>query len=586
ISIALGFAHFAASPELEVDLIDMPGHERFVRTMIAGATGIDAVLLVVAANEGIKPQTREHLDIAGLLGLRRAVIAVSKADLVEPGQAAEMGEEAAVLAARAGLQADAPVAVCAPAGTGLERLREAVARLGVALAAPASDGVPFLPIDRAFSVAGHGTVVTGTLRGGPLAPGDTLELLPARRPVRVRGLQVHGARVGGAVPGQRVAVNLRDVEAGQVASGAALAPAGVLGPSRWLTVQLRSVADAAELPTASRVQALLGTAEIPARLRLLDRDVLGPGETAPAQLHLAEAVAIPAREHLVLRQASPARTVAGGLILEAETGRQRRHAAAVLQRVALLAGEDMAALVASAIENAGEAGMTLHSLSRLTGRAPVAVAALVQTLPVVTGRKGTVVARAGFERLQARIVILLRRHEDGLRREALLPLLPALGPGLLDDALQALAGKGSVRQSGGIYAVPRPERDAAKAQSEAALEQRMAELLRRGGLTPPDPAPLAADIRMRRSLDRLLREGVLVRTHDRVQKRDILFHREAVAEAQRRLAPLLAKEPGLLVSEIGAALGISRKYSVPLLEHLDAIRFTRRVADRRLLATL
>jgi len=191
ISIALGFAVLALE-DAEVDLVDMPGHERFVRTMVSGATGIGAALLVVAANEGVMPQTREHVDIAGLLGVRRAVIAISKAELVSPDQAAAVCREAAKLAAAAGLQAGAPVPVSALTGQGLDTLTGAIAALLNSTALPEDAGLPWLPIDRAFSVSGHGTVVTGTLRRGTLTVGDEIEILPGGTPARVRELQVHG----------------------------------------------------------------------------------------------------------------------------------------------------------------------------------------------------------------------------------------------------------------------------------------------------------------------------------------------------------------------------------------------------------
>ena len=228
ISIALGFAHLKVGPDTDIDLIDMPGHERFVRTMISGATGLDAVLLVVAANEGIKPQTVEHVDIAGLLGLRRAVIAVSKTDLVAPEKAGRVAEDAVRLLARSGLEPLPPVMTSALRENGMEELRRTLQALAANEPARAADGLAFLPIDRAFSMAGHGPVVTGTLRGAAITAGDTLELLPSRRTVRVRAVQVHGVRVATATPGQRVALNLRDIEIAELERGMALC-----APTRW-----------------------------------------------------------------------------------------------------------------------------------------------------------------------------------------------------------------------------------------------------------------------------------------------------------------------------------------------------------------
>ena len=586
ISIALGFAHFTlgADPGTVVDIIDMPGHERFVRTMVSGATGINAVLLVVAANEGIKPQTVEHVDIAALLGLKRAVIAISKADLVAPEVAAAVAREAAALAARTGFQGPPPVLTAATTGEGIAELRAAISAVLQEAAPVKADGLPYLPIDRAFSIAGHGTVVTGTLRGGPLSPGDEIELAPGGMELRVRGLQVHGARVAVAQPGQRVAVNLRGAETAQVPRGAALVTRGALPPSTWLSVALRAVESAPPLRTTTRLRLLLGTQEIEARLRLLDREVLEPGESALAQLHCAAPVAVPARERFVLRIASPARTVAGGEILEAETARLRRHAPAVLERLAALAGATPPQVVAQEVARAGAAGVALGRLARLSALSPARLAEVLQALPVIVTRGGVAVTREAFEVAMARLLRLLAAQAESVPRDKLRALLPEAGEAVLEEVVARLVAAGTLRQEGGAVRVPRPAQEQAHARQEAALAARLAEALRQGGLSPPDASSIAPDPQARRVLEKLVRAGIIVRAPDRVQKREVLFHRDAVAAAQRLLAPLLAQPPGLLVKEAGAALGISRKYSVPLLEHFDAIHFTRRIEDRRVLA--
>ena len=583
ISIVLGFAHFVAGGAT-VDLVDMPGHERFVRTMVSGATGIDAVLLVVAANEGVMPQTREHVDIAGLLGLRRAVVAVTKADLVPPAQAEAVGQEAVALLARAGLAAAAPVPVSAATGQGVGILSGAIAGLVDAASAPSDDGFPFLPVDRAFSVPGHGTVVTGTLRRGALATGDVMEVAPGALPVRVRGLQVHGARVAAAMPGQRVAANLRGVEVTQVGRGAALTAAGLLPASAWLSVRIHALDGVAPLRNGAELQLLLGTAETPVRLRLLDRDELAPAAAAPAQLRCTQPVVTPARERFILRTATPALTVAGGTILDPGAVRLRRRAPEVLDRLAALAGLDAPGIVAWAVAAAGPAGVRLPDLARLAGVAPGRLAGLLLASTVVLPGHAAV-SRDALDAVLRRIPILLSgQPADGLPREGLQRLMAGTGPVVLDAALARLSAAGAVQTRAGLVGLPRPDLDANRARAAASLTARLSDTLRRAGLSPPDLVALAPDLPARQALDRLLRDGAAIRAADRVQKRDVVFHRDAIEAARRVLAPLLAQGPGLLVAEAGAALGISRKYSVPLLEYLDAIHFTRRVGDRRVLA--
>ena len=584
ISIALGFAHLRVGPDADIDLIDMPGHERFVRTMICGATGIDAVLLVLAANEGVKPQTVEHVNIAGLLGLRRAVVAITKTDLVAPEQARRVAEDAVSLLARSGLELLPPVMTSALQEQGIEALRGALKALAVNQQPRAADGLAFLPIDRTFSIAGHGPVVTGTLRGATVTAGDALELLPLRRTVRVRALQVHGAGVATAVPGQRVALNLRDVEIAELKRGMALAALDTLTLSDWLTISVRAVEDAPPLKNGMKLRAMLGTGEFDARMRLLDRDVLVAGEGGFAQLHFDEPVALPAREHVVLRLLSAPQTVAGGKVLDLGTRRQRRKCPRILQRLEDLRALSPAGLVAAEVQREGAAGTTLRRLSQLSALAMPRVSELLRTLPVVVTRSGLVVQQSDLDDLLSRIPLLLAPHSTGLSRDKLLLALPGTGTAVLEEAIGRLRVCGVIRERSSQLSVPRPDEDRARARKESERALHIVETLRRGGLTPPSPREIVTDPESKRAVDRLLREGVIVRAVDRAKGREILFHQDAIEDARRRLEPLLERAPGLLVTEVGETLGISRKYSMPLLDHLDTIRFTRRINDRRVRA--
>jgi selenocysteine-specific elongation factor len=584
ISIALGFASLRVGVDSDIDLIDMPGHERFVRTMVSGATGMDAVLLVVAANEGIKPQTVEHIHIASLLGVHQAVVAISKTDLVSPEQSALVAEETVRLLARRGMRTVALVMTSAREATGIEQLRESLNQLAKGQRQRSAEGTVFLPIDRAFNMVGHGPVVTGTLRGASVSAGDTLELLPLGRRVRVRAVQVHGAPVASGMPGQRVALNLRDVEVAALERGMVLAAPDTLTPSDRLTLSIRAVEGSPPLQTGMRLLALSGTCELEVRLRLLDRDVLDAGQIGFAQLHCERPIALAAGEHCVLRLLAPSQTVAGGRILETGTRRQRRNCPRVLRRLEDLRTLPPIAMFAAEVRRAGQAGTTVRCLSQLASLAIPVVAEYLKALPVVVTRSGLVVDRLEFEKLLEHIPTLLAPHPDGLSREKLLSALPGSGSAVLDEALGRLRLFGAVTERAGRLLVPRPEADRARAHSEADRATEIAEDLRRAGLKPRDPSSIVTDSQSKRAVDRLLREGVVVRTQDRAKGREIWFHRDAVQAAQRRLAPLLEQPPGLLVTEIGVALGISRKYSMPLLDYLDTIRFTCRVNDRRVRA--
>ena len=586
ISIALGFAH-ARFGGAEVDFIDMPGHERFVRTMISGATGIGEALLVVAANEGVKPQTVEHLEIAALLGLRRVLPVIAKADLVTPAQAGASVAAVLELVDGLGLQAEPPCIVSAVSGEGLDALRQALARLAEQAPSVPDDGFPWLPIDRAFSIAGRGTVVTGTLRRGGLGETDALALAPGGPVARVRGLQVHGAPVSTAAPGQRVAVNLRGVEPSQAPRGAALTAPGLLAASRWLSLEVRALAGAPPLKTGVRLALLFGAAEVDARLRLLDRDVLQPGDTALAQLETAEPVSLPGRERIVLRIPSPAATVAGGRVLDPGARRLRRGDAEVLRRLQALAGAAPEEIVRSGLAEAAAQGALLNRLAALAGLSPARVAAQLEADGAASLPDGLVLDPAAFAALARAVLSTLQAEAEtqpnGLARRRLAALLPQASAGALDGAVAALAAAGRLRMEGGsVRLAPRRGEEEARLQREAMAAGALAARLQATGLAPPDLAELTATPTARRALDQVLKQGLAVRTVDQVHKREVVFHRDAIAEARARLTAHLAP-PGVTVGEAGALLGITRKYSVPLLEYLDTTRFTRRLGDRRVL---
>ena len=580
ISIALGFAHFGAGAAGSVDLIDMPGHERFVRTMISGATGIDAVLLVVAANEGVRPQTVEHAQIAGLLGLRRALVVVSKCDLVETESAGRVACSARQLVEDCGMEALPAVLCSAATGAGIATLKAVLGGLaGEPKALGAGDA--FLPIDRAFSIVGHGPVVTGTLRGGPLKVGDQMELMPDRRPCRVRSLQIHGRTQNAAAPGNRVAVNLRDLRSAELRRGMSLSRPGRLQLSEWLTIALRSVAGAPALRNGLPLTALFGTAEAETRLRLLDRDLLLPGEMALAQLRFARPVCLPARERVILRMPSPARTVAGGRVIEPVTARRRRHQQPALEYLRALDRLSPEGIVEAVALRFAAAGTSIGALSILSALSPETVADLLRRLPVVVDGKGAVVSRAHADGVARRVLPMLARAPAPLSLAALAERLPGAGTMALAAAAESLVTTGQAGRRGERYFLP--QRDHARAAQEAALDRRIAATVLRDGLSPANAEALGEPAEVRPAINRLLAQGILIRAVDRDKQRTVLFHRDAVGEARRRLHDTLGQGDGLPVSQIGRALGISRKFSVPLLNYLDEAGFTRRIGDLRVL---
>ena len=591
VSIVPGFALLAADRG-EIDLVDLPGHERFVRAMVSGATGMRAVLLAVDAHEGIKPQTVEHLEIARLIGVRRGVLALTKCDLATPEAIAARSGEIAAAASRAGIEAGPVIATSTVTGTGLADLKAALASLLDDAAPGIDDGFPYLPVDRAFSRAGFGTVVTGTLRRGPLAVGDMVEIVPGGRIAAVRGLQIHGRPVERAEPGRRTAVALRGVGLDEIGRGQALSMPGLLAPSQWLDVAITAAASAdGPLAGGTACRLLFGTTEVEARLRLFDRDGLEPGASTQAQLHLAEPVAVPAREPFVLRLDSPSVTVAGGRILDPASRRRRRRDPRIAADLAALAAGNAGDALTVRLGQAGAAGATLPDLARLAGAAPDRVRRLLADAGAreIGDRH---IGAAAFEALRCGVLAALAQHhrdypmEHGIAVERLSRAL-ALPEALTGTVLRVLVDTGAVAQAGSLWR--RAEFDPARNESEAA--RRLEEMFRRAGLNPPDESDaVGRDVRRREALTYLVGAGTVIRAIDRVQRRAVLFHREAVAGARTRLIEAFPNagtpDAGFLAREAGATLGISRKFSIPLLEHLDATGFTRRAGDRRVIVAL
>jgi selenocysteine-specific elongation factor len=573
ISIALGFALLRAG-DAEIDLIDMPGHERFLRTMVAGAAGIGAALVVVSALEGPRAQTREHLEIAGLLGLRHAVIAVSFADRASPEAA---GTATAALAVEAGLLPPPVVATSAVTGEGIAALAEALARLARTVP-PAEPGLPQLPVDRAFALPGIGPVVTGTLRRGRLAVGDEVALHPGDRRARIRSLQMHGRPVSAAPPGRRVAVALRGVELTGLHRGLLLAPPGAVQPAEWLDACLTLLPSApAPLADGTTLRLLAGTAEASARLRLPDGGALAPGATALVQLRCDPPLAAMSGDGFILRLASPARSIAGGTILDPGARRRRRGDRLAHPRLEAAAAGDWPAAAAPLLR---EQPATPAALMLRLGQPAARLRAWALAAGARELADGTLVHPESWatlrETLRASLAAFHAAHpmEAGLRPEA-------LPPAITEPVLAALLAEGAAERVQGLLRAPGFDPARALPGDAKELALGLAALFRRAGLTPPDAAEVAAgDPRRQAALRFLLQRGVLVRAVDAVQRRTLLFHREAIKEAKRRLA---AAPDGFTAGEAGALLGISRKYGIPLLEHLDAVHITRRVGDRRFL---
>ncbi len=569
-TIDLGFAWLTLPSGRSVSLVDVPGHERFIHNMLAGVGGIDACLFVVAADEGVMPQTREHLDIVTLLGIDRGVVALAKTDLVDEEWLDLVQEEVREALAASSLARAPIVPVCARLHSGLEAL---LATLDEVLAQPRSrlhTGGPRLPVDRAFSQRGFGTVVTGTLAGGPLGVGDVVHLYPGGARTRVRGLQTHRAAAERALPGRRVAVNLGGVTPTEVPRGTVVAAPGAVTETRRVDATLRLLPSAPRaLKPGERVAWHSGTAEVVAALRYLEADPIQPGAAGWVQWRLGAAVALRKGDPYVIRRLSPPMTIGGGEIVRAAARHVPRGDPGALEALERARRAAPAELVAAAVEAAGP--LTPEEIARRTELTLDIVTACVTDAQRQGGLSvigGYVAAPAAIETLSQRIRALLV-PPGGLVQAALPQQLGAPAP-LVAALLTHLAADGQLVLRDGRVLPPgsAPPPDGVEAA-------RLLDALDEGGFAPPDLTALGASPEL---LDALAAAGQLVRITPTFG-----LTRAGYARWRRAIGEAFAANERVTVSQLRDQLGTSRKYVLAFLEHLDARAVTRRVGEARIL---
>jgi selenocysteine-specific elongation factor len=594
ITIDLGFAHCRIG-ETRIAFVDVPGHERFVRNMLAGATGIDAVLLVVAADESVMPQTREHFAICRLLDVRAGVIALTKSDAVAAASPTEMREmmemvraDVRDLVAGSFLEHAPIIEVSARTGAGLDALRDALVQ--VAASAPTRDveGPVRLPIDRVFSMKGFGAVVTGTLVSGCLRVDDEVDLLPSGRRVRVRGLQMHGERVREAASGNRVAANLDDIDTADITRGDVLVTPEAFALTNVCDVvlDLLSDADARPLTHGTRVRVHQGTKEALARVGLVDTSAK-PGSRIHARLRLESPMVMTRGDRFVLRAYSPVVTIGGGEVLDPHPPRSALRTAAARERFNALdqPSADAAALVM--LQERGPEGLPISALTSRLGLRGRAVQATVDRLATAAVRIGDVlVLRSVLARLSAALVQQVARHHEaqpdseGLPREEARERL-AVSARVFEFLVQELVAAGTLTARERLAL---PTHRVSVPDADAVVLARVEEALLASGLRPPDPGELSLSLKLpAASLDRLI--ALLVRQKRLVKLGTLVFHPDVLARLREETRALKADAPAgravVNVASFKTRYDVSRKYAIPLLEYLDRERVTRRVGDER-----
>ncbi|HEV7472524.1 MAG TPA: selenocysteine-specific translation elongation factor [Pyrinomonadaceae bacterium] len=598
ITIDLGFADLDLG-DVRIGFVDVPGHERFVKNMLAGVHGIDAVALVIAADEGVMPQTREHFEICRLLNVRQGLVVLSKADLVEEELLSLVRAEAEELVAGSFLEGAPIIPVSVRSELGLEELRVALRGIAASVPARSADFLTRLPIDRAFTMKGFGAVVTGTLIAGEIATADELELLPAGRRVRVRGVQVHSASVSRAHAGQRTAVNLAGVDTAEIERGMMLAPIGRLQPTQIIDVELSVLPGAPRaIRTRSRLRVHLGAAEALARVRVLNiRGEIPPGEIGFAQLRFEHPIMALHEERFIVRSYSPAETVAGGVVLDPQATKHRgRELATIDRRLRVLTKSERSDKLAIFVEASGDRGLRHAEITARTGWNDEVLAQVVRATPEtkLVDAGGVLLATENFDRLSHLALEEVTLHHQreplsrGLARETLRDRQFAhVAPEVFRAVVARLEKEGKLVSEKDVVRLR--QHGVELSPADAKLSQAIAQAYERAGLEAPTldqvltVAGIPANQRAhgRRILQLLLDDGTLVRVHG-----EMFFHARAMDQLKSLLRQYAAEhEPERLIDvpTFKDLAGVSRKYAIPLLEYFDSQRFTIRAGDKRII---
>ena len=597
ITIELGFAFLDLPCGHRLGIIDVPGHERFVKNMVAGATGIDLVAFVVAADEGIMPQTREHFEICRLLGVRRGLVVITKKDMVEPDWLEMVREELREFLADSFL-ADAPMlAVSSTTGEGIVEVRQALNDLVEASDFTEAFGPFRLPVDRVFSMKGFGSVVTGTSISGRIAVGENITLYPEGQAGKIRGLQVHGQDVNEVEAGVRTAVNIQGLDREMIRRGQVIATPGCMQPSYMLDADFLYLSgNKKKLKNRARVRVHLGTAEIMGRVVLLDDEELEPGKRANVQILLEDPVGAWPGDCYVVRSYSPVHTIGGGTILNGTPPRKRRRFRADNAELFRLYHEGSREdLVLLHLKDSGWAGLGQDELAPKVGIFGKRLDKLLQAplssrrMLLIDSERRQFISGQLFEELKIKVVeILTAYHADnpmkpGLSKEELRSRLPAaVSPRLFQAVLQDLTKAGKIAQEESLVRLA--EHQVSLAEDAALLRREMEGLFLAGGLTPPTisevkenfarhPQPLVREV-----LDVLVQEKVVVKVTE-----TLYFHHRQLDEIQAKVVAMLREEKEMDAQRFKALSGLSRKFSIPILEYLDRCKVTIRVGDKRIL---
>lgn len=595
ISIDLGFAHFRLPSGRLVGVVDVPGHERFVKNMLAGATGIDMVLLVIAADDGVMPQTREHLAIVDLLGVKKGVVAITKSDLADEEWLSLVKEDVKSLLKETSLKNAPIVSVSAKTGTGVKELISELDEVASQITHE-EERAPFrLPIDRAFILPGAGTIVTGTLWSGQIKAGDKVDIQPVGFSARVRTIQVHNKKTDEALTGQRVALNLAGVSKDELSRGDVVLKPGYLSPTTQFDGSLLLLKDAPRaLKNRTRVRVHHGTSEVMGRVLLLSTEVLKPAQSDFVQVRLEKPIVLKSQDRFIIRSYSPIQTIGGGEVLDAHPSRHKRFDQTVLDRLAKLFERDPSQLVSlvlveekrplSVSEMSIEAELSSSQVEKILEN--LAEKGEVELIKV--GDENYYVLTDFLKDFERELLTYLEQQYQvsslsrGTNKQLVkTKVFKGMEEEVFEGLLGYLAQQGKVTVKGSLVSSPGMEVGAEEVEKE--LAPKVISLLKESLFTPPDVDELASKLSLsseeiKELVKMLLEKEEIIRASSQ-----FYFHPNAIMEAEKRIKNYFKEAERLTVSGFRQLIGISRKYALPLLNYFDSIGLTKREKDYRVL---
>jgi selenocysteine-specific elongation factor len=590
ISIELGFANLDVGDDIRIGIIDVPGHEKFVRQMVAGSGGVDIAALVVALDEGVMPQTVEHLDILSLLHVQRGLVVLTKLDLVDE-ELAMLAEEDAREVVKGTFLEDSPmVRVSAKTGQGMDELLGVLKQLTEQVTDRPVHGLLRLPVDRVFTLKGHGTVVTGTLISGSISIGDEIEILPSERRSSVRSLQSHSTQEEHALPGERVAVNLRGLEASDVQRGEVITHPGEIPSSYILDCRLRVLARSPmSVKNRQKVRLHHYTTEVEARVILPQGEELEPGQESMVQLRAASPIVPSSGDRFVIRAMSPVVTLGGGVILNPRGAKLRARSVKSFMEIETAERDE---IVDTVIRSAGLVGCTRNELLGMSGLSAKRLDSILEKLR--NSRTAIRFDPAEDRYVHAYFVDVMKKKlldklkafhtaqplKEGIPKQELRSSIA--GPDkLFRKLMESLTADGQVVDQGGT--VRSVSHKVSLKDEEQGLKDTLFKLIVNGGSAPPTFKELIAQCgsdqkQVRSMLDLLTKDEKIVKV-----KEDLYFSTKSIEETKKKLADFIKKEGGITPSQFSGVTGSSRKFNIPLLEYFDRERFTIRVGDQRVL---